>query len=192
MKEPAFIENKTFSKIDFTQSPIGKGEYEYCSFINCDFSNSDFSEIQFAECVFDSCNLSMVILVKTALRDIKFRNCKMLGLHFENCNKFGLLVYFEGCNLNHSSFYQAKLKNTIFKIVKLQEVDFTESDLSSSVFDNCDLTGATFENSNIEKADFRSAYNFCIDPGKNRIKKARFSLSGIAGLLTKYDLDLSN
>jgi hypothetical protein len=33
-----FIEGKTFNKIDFTQNPLIKGEYESCNFISCDFS----------------------------------------------------------------------------------------------------------------------------------------------------------
>jgi uncharacterized protein YjbI with pentapeptide repeats len=114
----------------------------------------------------------------------------MLGLHFENCNKFGLSVSFDNCNLSHSSFYQLKLKMTTFKNSNFHEVDFTECDLTGSVFDSCDFMKATFENSIIEKADFRTSFNYSIDPEKNRIKKAIFSLTGIAGLLDKYDIEI--
>jgi uncharacterized protein YjbI with pentapeptide repeats len=114
----------------------------------------------------------------------------MLGLHFENCNEFGLSVNFDNCNLNHSSFYKTKLKKTIFKRIKLQEVDFAECDLTGSVFDDCDLMKAIFENTTIEKSDFRTSFNYLIDPEKNRIRKARFSITGIAGLLDKYDIDI--
>lgn len=93
-------------------------------------------------------------------------------------------------SLNHSSFYRTKIKKTVFKNSQLHEVDFTECDLTSSVFDNCDLKGATFENTIIEKADFRTSFNYSIDPQINRIKKARFSLTGIAGLLDKYDIEI--
>jgi uncharacterized protein YjbI with pentapeptide repeats len=76
--------------------------------------------------------------------------------------------------------------------LKLHEVDFTECNVSGSVFDSCDFTDATFENANIEKADFRTSFNYSIDPEKNRMKKARFSLSGIAGLLEKYDIEIDS
>jgi len=33
--------------------------------------------------------------------------------------------------------------------------------------------------------------NYSIDPEKNKIKKARFSTAGIAGLLDKYDIEIS-
>ena len=77
-----------------------------------------------------------------------------------------------------------------FRDLILQDADFTESDLSSSVFENCDLAGALFENSILEKADFRTSINYTIDPEKNIMKKARFSLSGLPGLLAKYNIDI--
>ena len=188
--EKAFSEGKIFDKVDFTAIPLKTGDYEECRFINCNFSSSDLTEIKFSECEFVDCNLSMAKLMKTAFRNVKFRDCKMLGLRFENCNQFGFAVSFEDCNLNHSSFYQSRLKKIIFKNVQLLEVDFTESDLTCSVFENCDLTGATFDSTILEKADLRTSFNYSIDPEINRIKKARFSLSGITGLLHKYDIEI--
>ena len=49
---------------------------------------------------------------------------------------------------------------------------------------------AAFENTIIEKADFRTSFNYSIDSEKNRIKKTRFSLAGVAGLLYKYDIEI--
>jgi len=188
--EQVCIEDKTFDRGDFTLNPLAKGEYENCRFINCDFSNSDLRGFIFSECEFTGCNLSLAALDETAFRYVKFKDSKMLGLRFENCIGFGFAFYIEGCSLNHSSFYQMKLKKTIFRNSQLRESDFTGSDLTSSVFDNCDLAGAVFENSVIEKADFRTSFNYSIDPVKNRIKKAKFSLSGIPGLLNKYDIEI--
>jgi len=72
----------------------------------------------------------------------------------------------------------------------MQEVDLVDSDLSNASFFNCDLAGAVFENTILENADLRTAYNYNIDPNLNRIKKAKFSLAGIPGLLNKYDIDI--
>jgi len=113
-----------------------------------------------------------------------------LGLHFEDCSDFLFSVSFDNCILNLSSFYKRKLKKIIFKNTSLQEVDFTEADLSLAQFDNCGLRGATFVATILEKADFRNAHNYAIDPELNRIKKAKFSLGGIAGLLNKYDIEI--
>lgn len=114
----------------------------------------------------------------------------MLGLLFENCNKFGLSVSFTNCILNHSSFYQVKIKGTKFIHSQIQEVDFTECDLSGAVFDNCNLDRAIFQHTVLEKTDFSTAYGYAINPEINRLKKARFSSSGLTGLLYKYDLDI--
>jgi fluoroquinolone resistance protein len=188
--ETVFIEDKTFDKSNFTRVSLQKGEYENCTFINCDFSNTDLTELRFVDCEFLGCNLSLVNLTKTALRDIKFKDSKMLGLHFENCSQFGLSFSFDNCNLTHSSFFQTKIRKTISAKSQLHEADFAECDLTSCVFDNCDLTRAIFENTIIEKTDFRTSFNYSIDPEINRIKKAKFSLTGIIGLLEKYDIEI--
>jgi len=97
-------------------------------------------------------------------------------------------LVFENCLLNLSSFYKLKLKGTKFKNCNLQEVDFTETDLTNAVFDNCDLDRAIFERTILEKADFRTAFHYSIDPTVNRIKKARFSSNGLAGLLDNFNI----
>lgn len=72
----------------------------------------------------------------------------------------------------------------------MQETDFVECDLTDSVFDNCDLAHAMFDRTVLEKVDFRTAYNYSLDPETNRIKKAKFSVSGISGLLGKYGIEI--
>lgn len=186
------IENETFTRINFKETPLEKGEYENCEFIGCDFSNTNLSAIKFIICRFADCNLSLVKLVGTALQEVSFKGCKMLGLRFEDCNEFGFCFGFENCTLNHSSFYRTKIKGTLFKNSHLQETDFTECNLTASVFDNCDLSRAVFENSVLEKCDFRTAYNYSIDAEKNKIKKARFSLPEVIGLLHKYDIQIED
>jgi fluoroquinolone resistance protein len=188
--EQNFIEEKTFDKIDFRENFLTKGEYEKCTFSNCDFSGSDFSEIRFAACEFLSCNVSLVNLTNAIFNDIFFKDSKLLGLRFSDCSKFGFSVRFENCILSHSSFFKTNLKKTTFKASQLHEVDFADCDLSGSDFDHCDLAGALFENTNIEKSDFRSSFNYSINPEINRMKKAKFSLDGIRGLLDKYNIEI--
>jgi len=191
MMEQKYNQEEIFEKIDFTQNSIPKGIYEYCQFSNCDFSNSDLSDVKFMDCEFYCCNPSMTKLIGTVLRDIVFNESKLLGMQFENCNDLLLSVKFTNCNLSHSSFYKVNLKMTIFENTKLHEVDFTECNLSSSIFDNCDLSRAIFDNTNIEKTDFRTSCNYSINPEINRIKRAKFSLPEVVGLLGKYDINIT-
>ncbi len=114
----------------------------------------------------------------------------MLGLPFEHCNTFLLAFTFEGCNLALSSFFEMPLKKTVFTNCILHEAEFSGADLSGAVFDGCDLKRAIFDNTNLEKADFRTAFNYAFDPAQNKVKKARFSWPGVAGLLSKYDIEI--
>ena len=183
-----YIENKKFEKINFSEEILPKGEYENCSFLNCIFYKSDVSNSAFRDCEFESCDFSLATIRNTVFSNIKFKNCKLLGLHFNDCNPFLLSAYFENCTLKLSTFYKLKIKGTWFKNCNIQEVDFTETDLANSIFENCDLQKAIFDDSNLEKVDFRTAYNYSINPELNRIKKAKFSSLGIAGLLDKYSI----
>jgi fluoroquinolone resistance protein len=185
-----YTEGSHFDNTDFTVIKLAGGEYENCSFSACNFSNADISGIHFIDCRFNSCNFSLTKLASTVLRDIQFTDCKLLGLHFDHCDSFLFAANFENCNLHLSSFYKLKLKKTLFKKTALHEVDFTEADLSNAVFDHCDLAGSIFENTLLEKANLRTADNYSIDPEKNKIKKAKFSMPGIAGLLHKYDIEI--
>ena len=92
--------------------------------------------------------------------------------------------------LQLSSFYKLKIKKTIFKSTKLEEVDFTETDLSGSVFENCDLHKTIFQQTILQKTDFRTAINYSINPEENNIKKAKFSLPDVVGLLNNYDIEI--
>jgi fluoroquinolone resistance protein len=190
--EQVYVEGKLFNKTDFKENTLAKGEFENCSLTNCEFSNTDLSDIKFIDCSFTSCNLSLAKLANTALREVTFKDSKMLGLRFDKCHDLGFSVSFENCNLGQSSFYQVKLKKTIFTKTQLHEVDFAECDLTAARFDGCDLMRALFENTILDKTDFRTAYNFSIDPSINRMKKARFSLSGLPGLLSKYDIEIED
>lgn len=184
------IADKTFDRINFTQAPPEKGNYENCTFVNCIFTNTDLSAINFSDCSFTGCDFSMARLTDSTIRDVAFKDCKLLGLLFQDCNETIFKATFEGCNLNLSSFYKLRLKKIKFKACSLQEADFTEADLSGALFDNCDLGGATFENTLLEKADLRTAYNYAIHPELNHIKGAKFSVAGIPGLLQQYGIEI--
>ncbi len=190
--EKDYIENKTIEKADFRNERLGGTEYENCRFIQCDFSKSDLSSIKFIDCTFEQCNLSTADIGLTVLNNVSFSDCKMNGLRFDTCNDFALSFRFENCNLDHSTFYKSRIKNTTFINCQLMETDFTACDLTEAFFDKCDMQGAVFERTILVKADLRTSYNYSIDPENNRIKKAKFSLSGLGGLLEKYEIEIAN
>ena len=191
MEKDLYID-KTFKKINFSEKTNIAREFENCSFVGCLFMGVNLSAVIFSDCSFTGCDFSMARITGTSFQHAEFKECKLLGLHFEDCNEFLLSLGFEKCILNFSSFQKLELKNLHFYDCELQEVDFTEAKLPHSVFRNCNLAAATFINTQLFKADFKTAYNYSIDPETNQIKKAQFSMPGLIGLLDKYDIEVTN
>ena len=121
-------------------------------------------------------------------KEVTFKDCKIVGTLFENCDSVFFEVDFEGCQLTLSSFLGLSLVNTKFNNCDLVEVDFTESDLSGLQFLNCNLEKAIFDRTILRKADFRSSVNYSINPERNKIIDAKFSLVDVRGLLHKYKI----
>lgn len=67
--------------------------------------------------------------------------------------------------------------------MKLHKIEFTKCEIVEVDFGRADLTGSSFND-----CDLRKAHNYIIDPENNKISKAKFSLIGVPGLLTKYDI----
>lgn len=188
--ENLFNSHKTFEKVSFIDKKVNNREFEDCVFKNCDFSNSDFSNNSFMDCEFIDCNLSMIQLTSTGLKTVHFKDCKLLGILFNTCNDFLFAVSFQECVLDYSSFANKKMPKTQFSTCSMKEVSFIGCNLTNSVFEACNLDNAIFNDTQLAGVDFRTAYNYKIDPEFNPMKKAKFSTQGIVGLLDKYDIKI--
>jgi uncharacterized protein YjbI with pentapeptide repeats len=80
------------------------------------------------------------------------------------------------------------MAKTVFDECLIKEAFFSETDLSGAVFNNCNMAGTSFNKVTLTGADFRTAFNYFMDPENNRIKNARFSILGVLGLLYKYGI----
>ncbi|MFL9837569.1 pentapeptide repeat-containing protein [Flavobacterium sp. ST-75] len=183
-----YTEGTDFKGMDYTVSNIPKGEYDNCTFTGCNFSACDLSSVVFTDCEFTDCNFSNAKVRGTGFKEVFFKDCKMTGLNFSVADPFLIAMHFTDCQLNLTSFYQLKLKKACFTNCNLQEADLTETDFTEASFTNCDFKHAIFENTILEKADLRSAVNYSIDPQQNRIKKAKFSLPAVTGLLDRFNI----
>lgn len=184
-----YITDQTFEGI--SRDELSLAEYENCLFKSCSFGNADLSNFTFVDCEFIACDLSSIRSKKTSFREVYFRDCKLMGIHFEDCNPYGLKCHFESCTLDYSFFYQCPMKGSRFSNSRLIEVDFTETNLESVSFEGCNLSGSVFQFSHLEKANFVGAQGYIIDPSNNRMKGAKFSLEGLAGLLTTFGIDIA-
>lgn len=186
---PQTFEDLLIEKKDYSNQPVPAGDYDNCTFRGCNFSQSDLSGINFTDCLFEECNLGNARLLNSTLNDVRFRECKMPGLGFETTSPYLFTVEFTGCQLDYSSFFQRKLKKTLFDNCSLKQVDFTDTDLTEAVFRQCNFDKAKFENTLLEKADLRTSFGYSIDPELNRISRARFAWPALLGLLEKYRIE---
>lgn len=188
MSKKDLIKLNRIEGVNFGEGVVLEEEYESYLFQNCSFAGVKLSSTIFFQCEFVQCDFSMASVKKASFREVVFKECKLLGLRFDECDKLLLSFTFQQCILNFSSFFKLIIKKTVFKSCTLHEVDFSEADMTNAAFDECDLARATFDQSNLEGADLRTAYNFSIDPQSNRLKKARFSKEGLIGLLDKHNI----
>ena len=183
-----YITEERFEDFDFQNKEIKRGQYEYCVFIRCILKDVDLSKFVFIDCEFIDCDLTNANLDRTSFQNVRFKGSKLVGLRFDHCADFALSFDFVECRLDHASFYRKDIKKTNFFDTQLIEVDFTETNLTESVIKNCDLSRSIFNNTILERADLTSSIGFSIDPEVNKIKKARFSLQEVKGLLVKYNI----
>ncbi len=163
-------------------------EFEQCEFLHCNLSSSDFSRTRFIDCTFADCDLSLIKLTDAALRGATFKDCKLLGVDFGRCKELFFKVAFDRCALDHASFHQRKMEGTRFLRCSMKGTDLEGARLGKASFEHCDLDQATFVDTDLRTADLSTAYNLALDPDRNKIKGARFSMEGALALLGKYGL----
>jgi len=132
----------------------------------------------------------MVPVGEAVFTNAVFRGCKLMGVDFSKVRKFLLSMSFEECNLNDAFFFGLSLKGIRFSNCSMEEANFSEAMLAEANFGGCNLTGAIFDRTNLERADFTYASGYSINPENNRIRKAKFSIPGVIGLLNSYDIDI--
>jgi uncharacterized protein YjbI with pentapeptide repeats len=181
-------EGRIFEKSAFGKKNMPEGVYEECRFRHCSFSGADLSGVTFRSCVFENCDMTLAKVEGTAFQEVRFEGCKLLGVAFSECRPLFLEMAFLDCMLKLSRFNGLGLKKTVFSNCDMEEADFTGADLTGSLFDNSNLMRTLFEHTCLEQADFRTAGNYSINPETNRLRKARFSLAGVPGLLDRYGI----
>ncbi len=180
------VEEQQFNKIE----SLAQGRYEQCTFTSCNLENSNFSNFRFIDCKFEFCNLSLIQTTNMGVQNCEFKDCKMVGVRFDQVNSFNISFTFHACILDHSSFQGMKIPQTQFIDCSLKDINFENCDCKKSIFDNCNLENSIFYRSNLDHVDFQTAFNYSFDPEFNAIKNAKFSLTGLPGLLRKHKIKI--
>lgn len=182
--------DQTFERVAFVNDSLSGREFDGCTFFGCNFSGSAFVGCTFIDCEFADCNLAMLGLAKTGLKNVSFKRCKILGVRFDGCDDFLFQVGFYGCTLDYAWFSGKKMPGTSFSDCTLKGVNFSNADLGKADFSGSDLTDAVFDETKLDGADFSTALHYSIDPQFNSLRKAKFSLDGLHGLLEKHQIDI--
>jgi fluoroquinolone resistance protein len=190
MASDYLIEDREWEDLDWKTDAPFPGTYDACKFMRCDLAMSKLTGYHFTDCQFIDCDFSNADLRGVVFNDCAFIGCKLTGLHFEDCHTIPFGVRFNGCILTLASFSKMMLRKTVFEDCRLTETDFSGADLRDAVFTGSDLDRAIFSGCNLEKADFRKVINCTINPAQNRMRKAKFSLAGLPGLLSSFGLDI--
>jgi uncharacterized protein YjbI with pentapeptide repeats len=184
----AYIIGKQYEGSYFLEDEIQYHDFERCTFTDCDFTAADFTGVAFIDCVFTGCDFVEARINYVSFRDVQFTGCDFTGVNFTMVDKLLFKFSFKDCILDYGKLYTLKLPNTHFDNCSMVAVDFMNADLTGVVFSNCNLHKTLFMDTKANKADFSTAYNYIIDPERNKLKKAIFSQEGLKGLLTKYEL----
>ena len=180
--------NQVFDQLSDTPSNLVSQDFEQCTFRQLDLSKRSLSGSSFVNCQFDTCILTNADIRNTKLYDVTFLRSRLIQLDFGHCNPFGFHVDFTGCQLDHTIFLNRNLKKTRFIECSMKEAHFLKCDLTKAEFDQCNLELARFGECNLTQVNFSSSFNLKMDLDDNVVKKARFSLHNLPGLLSKYDL----
>lgn len=92
--------------------------------------------------------------------------------------------------MNDSIFTATDLRSTQMISCEARNLDFEKTNLSKASLIDIDLLNTTFANTNLSSADLTDAKNYRIDPTKNNIRKAKFSLPDVVSLLDQWDIEI--
>jgi uncharacterized protein YjbI with pentapeptide repeats len=180
---------EAFSDADCSGQDIIDVEFDACTFRHCAFAKASLRKCRVLDSTFESCDFSLLKAPHARFRDVKFKDCKMIGVDWTTIGG-ALDLVFEHCLLDYCIFAGLDLRRIKLLGCSAREADFSGSNMREAVCVRTDFRAARFSNTDLGKADFRGATNYRIDPAANRVRKARFSLPEAVSLLQGLDISI--
>ena len=188
--------DQIFDKVHIESGQILNGKFTDCLFSQCSFETVILNNCRFSNCIFQDCNLNLVQLPGSSFPATHFQKSKLMGIDWTQAawSKAGFesLVGFQECVISHSTFIGLELKSIQITNCIANEVDFRDADLSNADFTGTDLARSIFGNTNLTEADLSQARNYMVDPSKNVLKHAKFSMPEAIALLYSMDIVLKD
>ena len=165
-----------FEKVSFDNLVLENHTFEDCRFISCSFAHISLKEASFISCEFDACSLTLCDMKFATLNGVVFRNCRLIGLNYTECNSFGFSPEYYDCVLDTNMFFENNLSKCAFEGCTLKNTDFINCNLKEASFRKSTFDAVLFEKANLEKTIFLEARDYRIDPFGNKLKGAKFDL----------------
>jgi fluoroquinolone resistance protein len=186
--------DQTFREVHVEHGEIVSSEFYDCVFVRCSFVESVFRKCGFVNCAFRECDLSLVQVPESRFSSSRFENTKVIGVNWTEADwattGLGDPMGFLKCAISHSTFIALRLKGIQIRDCVAVDVDFREADLAQADFGGTDLSKSMFGKTDLSEADLSRARNYSIDPGRNVLKGAKFSLPEAMSLLHSMDIVL--
>lgn len=188
--------DQVFNSLQMDASLLTSSEFFDCVFKDCSFAESVFHKCRFVDCTFQKCDLGLVQMPECSFSGTVFEHSKCIGINWAQADwptpGLGKPIRFKACAISHSTFIGLNLIGIQIVDSIALDVDFREADLSQADFSGTDLSESLFNQTNLSKADLSRARNYLIDPAKNELKGARFSLPEAMSLLYNMDIELTD
>jgi len=181
-------ENETFEDVVWSDD-LDNIEFYKCTFKNSSFQSSRLIECSFDSCEFIQCNLSLIEIKYTSFIDVKFTDCKILGVNWSTAGGFFSASY-DGCILNNNFFSDMNLTRFKFSSCYFVEASFFNTKMMHSVFDECDLSRCQFHQVDLSFANFTTSRNYYMNAATNTLRNTAFSLPEAVSLLANLDIVL--
>jgi len=181
------FEDQVFEGLSLEHADLSDRVFDRCTFRSSKLGETRWWRSRLDECVFEGCDIVRADVKMLALRGVRFKACRLMGVDFADIAKFPDVSFHE-CNLHYASFATLALRKTVFERCSFTEANFFETDLTEAKLDDCQFTGARFEACDLRKARFLRAENLFIDPTKNRVAGAKVPLETAVLLATSFGM----
>jgi fluoroquinolone resistance protein len=194
IRTQAYHGDQVFEDIQLERDQLVSSEFYDCAFMRCSFVESVFRNCRFVNCAFQHCDLSLVQVMGSTFSATRFEDSKAIGVDWTQADwpTAGLArpVGFFRSAISHSTFIGLRLRGIQIRDCVAVDVDFREADLSHADFAGTDLSQSLFSHTDLTEADLSRARNYHIDPARNVLRQARFSLPEAMSLLYSMDIVL--
>ena len=190
MNSDDFVSEEELVSLDFSSDDVVGRQYEKCRFKSCTFQETDLRSTVFEACSFLRCSFILPKVNGLVLRNAAFKDSRLIGIPFGECNQFGFNPEFSDCLMDSCVFVDLKMIKKNMPNNHFRNSDFMNCDFREVSFNGCRFENTQFENCDLRDADFREARDYRINPEGNRVKGSRHCLPGALSFLPFLGIEL--